>query len=124
MNKITIIGNVGQDPELRFTQGGQSSVKMTVATSRKVKEEWVSTWHTVIAWGQLAENIAASVVKGTRVIVSGRLDVREWKDKNDNKKVSYEIVADEIGVSLKNATAQVDRIETKSAAPADVEEAF
>lgn len=124
MNKITIIGNVGQDPELRFTQGGQSSVKMTVATSRKVKEEWVSTWHNVVAWGQLAENIAASVVKGTRVVVSGRLDVREWKDKNDNKKVSYEIVADEIGVSLKNATVSVQRIETKSAAPADVEEAF
>lgn len=124
MNKITIIGNVGQDPELRFTQGGQSSVKMTVATSRKVKEEWVSTWHNVVAWGQLAENIAASVVKGTRVIVSGRLDVREWKDKNDNKKVSYEIVADEIGVSLKNATVSVERIEMKSAAPADVEEAF
>ena len=124
MNKITIIGNVGQDPELRFTQGGQSSVKMTVATSRKVKEEWVSTWHNVVAWGQLAENIAASVVKGTRVIVSGRLDVREWKDKNDNKKVSYEIVVDEIGVSLKNATVSVERIEMKSAAPADVEEAF
>jgi single-strand DNA-binding protein len=124
MNKITIIGNVGQDPELRFTQGGQANVKMTVATSRKVKEEWVSTWHTVVAWGQLAENIAGSVLKGTRVIVSGRLDVREWTDKNDNKKTSYEIAAEEIGISLKNAMVVVEKNAPKEQASAEPEEAF
>lgn len=124
MNKITIIGNVGQDPELRFTQAGQSSVKINVATSRKVKEEWVSTWHTVVAWGQMAENIAASVLKGTRVIVSGRYDIREWTDKNGNKKTSYEITADEVAISLKSATAEVHKIETKTPGQADAEEAF
>jgi single-strand DNA-binding protein len=111
MNKITIVGNLGKDPELKFTPSGQATAKFSLATSRKVKDEWVSTWHSVVAWGQLAENIASSCQKGDRVVVIGRYDNREWEDKNNNKRVSYEISAEEVAVSMKNAVMNVSRVE-------------
>jgi single-strand DNA-binding protein len=124
MNKVTISGNLGKDPELKFTQNGQSTVKMTVATSRKVKDEWVSTWHNVTAWGSLAENAASSLQKGDRVTISGRYDCREWEDKSGNKRTSYEIVADDIAASMKNASVEITRIKTESAGSNGPEEDF
>jgi single-strand DNA-binding protein len=124
MNKVTISGNLGKDPELKFTQNGQSTVKMTVATSRKVKDEWVSTWHNVTAWGSLAENAASSLQKGDRVTISGRYDAREWEDKNGNKRTSYEIIADDIAASLKSASVEITRIKTESAGSNGPEEDF
>ncbi len=115
MNNITIIGNVGQDPELKYLPSGQCSLTFSVATSRKVKEEWQTTWHKVVVWGDMAENCAASISKGNRVIVMGRIDVREWSNKGGEKRTTTEIVADEVAASFKKATAVVTRLVSETA---------
>lgn len=109
MNNITIVGNVGQDPELRYLPSGQSSLTFSLATSRKVKEEWQTTWHKVVVWGEMGENCAASIAKGNRVMVIGRIDVREWQTKAGEKRTTVEIVADEVAASFKKATAVITR---------------
>lgn len=116
MNNITIIGNVGQDPELKYLPSGQSSLTFSVATSRKVKEEWQTTWHKVIAWGEMAENCAASIAKGNRVVVIGRIEVREWQTKAGEKRTTVEVTADEIAGSFKKATAVITKSASEMAA--------
>lgn len=113
---VTIVGSLGRDAELRYTTGGQALASMTVAVGHRYKkgDDWVeeTAWVDVTCWAQLAENASASLTKGTRVIVTGRLKQEEWDDKETGKKRSkLTLVADEIGPSLRWATCQVERIE-------------
>ena len=112
-NTITVVGNVTRDPELRYTQSGKATVNVGIAVNRRyqVNGEWQeqTSYMNVVAWDQLAENIAASLTKGSRVLVTGRLDVREYESREGGKRTAVEIVADEIGPSLRWATASVER---------------
>lgn len=119
-SQLTIVGSLGRDPELRYTNSGSAIVSLTVAVSHRYKknEEWIedTAWVDVTAWNALAENVAASCSKGTRVICTGRLKMDEWDDKNGGgKRSKLVLVADEIGASFRWATAVVDRVERERA---------
>lgn len=112
-NSITVVGNLTRDPELRFTNTGKAVASFGLAVSRRyqVNNEWQeqTSFFNVTAWDQMGENAAASLTKGTRVIVSGRVEVREYQGRDGDKRTSVDIVADELGPSLWRATAQVER---------------
>lgn len=115
-SQIVIIGALGQDPQLRFTNAGKALASLVVAVSHRYKkqDEWVedTAWWDVTVWGELAENVAASCVKGSRVICTGRVKQEEWDDKDSGKKrTKLVLVADEVGASLRWATATIDRVE-------------
>ena len=119
-SQITIVGNVTRDPELRYLPNGSANCRLGVAVNRVwtnkqsgEKEEHVSFFD-VICWRELAENVAQSVTKGSRVIVTGRLEQRSYDDKEGNKRQVVEIIADEVGPSLRWATATVTRNEKPS----------
>lgn len=122
MNAVTVTGNLARDPELRYTQGGRACCTAGVAVNRRWQQngEWneAVSFFNVVAWGDLAENVAASLTKGARVIVTGRLEQRSWETDSAEKRTVVEIVADEIGPSLRWATASVDRIARDDAGPA------
>jgi single-strand DNA-binding protein len=111
---VTIVGNLTRDPELRFTSGGRGQASFGVAVSRRyqVNNEWQeqTSFFNVVAWGTLGENASASLSKGTRIIVTGRLEQRQYETKEGEKRNVVEIVADEIGPSLRWARAEVERI--------------
>ncbi len=116
-NNVTITGNAGREPELRFTPSGQAVANFGVAVSRRwmnrQTNEWdeSTSWIDVTCWGQLAENVAESVGRGTRVTVAGRLDQRSWETDAGDKRSKVEIVADDVAISLKWATATAQRNE-------------
>lgn len=101
MNTITVTGNVGKDPELRFTQGGKAVAKFTVADTRGKGDDKQTTWHNVVCFDEQAENVCEQVKKGSRVLVQGRLNKDKYVDKDGNNRESVEIVADEICLSLR-----------------------
>ncbi|MEQ1703168.1 MAG: single-stranded DNA-binding protein [Ilumatobacteraceae bacterium] len=111
---VTIVGNLTRDPELRFTAGGKGVASFGVAVSRRFQQngEWQekTSFFNVTAWDTLGENIAASLTKGSRVLVTGRLEQREYETKEGEKRNVVEIVADEVGPSLRWARAEVERI--------------
>lgn len=114
--QMTVNGNLTADPELRYTQGGLPVVNFTVAstprTFDKTKNEWVdgeATFLRCSAWRDYAEHIAATLTKGMRVIVTGRFKTRAYEDKEGNKRTSIELEVDEIGPSLRYATAVVTK---------------
>jgi len=115
-NSVTVVGNLVDDPELRFTRNGQAMAKLRMANSRrwmdKATQQWQeeSSFFTVTAWRELAENVSTSLKKGMRVVVTGRLQQRSWETENGEKRSVVEIQADEIGPSLRWATADVQRI--------------
>lgn len=112
----TIIGNLTADAELRYSQNGLAIANFTVASTEKkfdkATNEWVDgkkLFMRCTAWRELAEHVAGSLSKGTRVIVVGKISTREWEDKDGGKRSSIELDVDEIGPSLRYATAQVTR---------------
>jgi single-strand DNA-binding protein len=118
-NNITLVGNLTREPELRFTAGGKGVTSFGLAVSRRyqVNGEWQekTSFFNVSAWDQLGENAAASLNKGSRVIVNGRIETREYETKEGEKRTSVDIVADDIGPSLRWATATVERTQRASA---------
>jgi len=112
-NSVTVVGNITRDPELRYTTGGRAVTSFGLAVNRRyqVNNEWQeqTSFFDVVAWAQLGENAAASLSKGARVIVNGRLEQRSWETQDGEKRSKVEIIADEIGPSLRWATAQVER---------------
>lgn len=118
MNTTTITGNLARDPELKYTNTGQAVCNFGVAVNRRwqnKQQEWEEavSFHNVVCWGPLAENCAESLAKGSRVVVTGRLEQRSWETPDGEKRSVVEIVADEIGPSLKFATAQVVKTERR-----------
>ena len=115
-NEITITGNLVREPELRFTAGGTATCGFGVAVNRRYQQngEWVdapTNFFNVTVWGQYGENVAASLSKGDRVLVKGRLDFRKYQNKEGVEVTTHDIIADEVAPSLKYATASIQRIE-------------
>lgn len=113
---LTIVGNVVADPELRHTQAGLAVVNFRVATTPRTydkdKSEWVdgeAMFLTCSCWREFAENVAASLSKGTRVIVQGRLVSKKFKDKDGNDRASIELEVEAVGPDLRLASAVVTR---------------
>ena len=112
-NKVIVQGNLTRDPELRFTTGGRGVASFGLAVNRRyqVNGEWQdqTSYFNIVAWGQLGENASATLTKGMRVVVTGRLEQREYTTREGDKRQAIEINADEIGPSLRWATASVER---------------
>jgi single-strand DNA-binding protein len=112
-NSVTITGNATREPELRFTPSGQAVASFGVAVNRRWQNRQTQEWEEAVSffdvtcWSQLAENAAESVSKGTRVTVTGRLDQRSWETQDGDKRSKVEVVADDVAVSLRWATADV-----------------
>jgi len=115
-NEITVVGNLTREPELRFTASGTATCEFSIAVNRSYQQngEWVEAppnFFNVKVWAQHGENVAASLNKGDRVIVKGRLDFRKYQNKDGIEVTTHEIVADEVAPSLKRATAIMTRIQ-------------
>jgi len=112
-NTFTVVGNLTTEPELRFTQGGTPLCSGSIASNRRyqVNGQWEETtsFFNFTAWRELAENMAATFRKGQRVIATGRMEQKTWQDKEGNNRTSYDFVIDEIGPSLRWATAEVTK---------------
>ena len=115
--QITIAGNLVDDPELRFTPSGQPVAKFRIASTPRYFDKASNSWKdgdslflTVNVWRQAAENVAESLTRGTRVIVSGRLRQRSYETKEGEKRTVYEIEVDDVGPSLRNASAKVSKM--------------
>jgi single-strand DNA-binding protein len=118
-NTITIVGNVTRDPEMRYTPSGQANATFGVAVNRRWMNRQTNEWEervsffNVVCWREMAENVSESLGKGSRVVVSGRLEQRSWETENGEKRSVVEIVADDVGPSLRWATAQITRNERR-----------
>jgi single-strand DNA-binding protein len=114
-NTITVVGNITRDPELKFLNSGQAAVRLSIAVNRRWQNRQTQEWEErvsyfeVAGYGSMAENAANSLTKGTRVLVTGRLEQRSWETENGDKRSIVEINADEIAPSLRFATAVVTR---------------
>ncbi len=113
-NNVTLIGNLVDDPELRFTPSGVALAKLRFAVNRRWKgkdDEWQedTSFFTGTVWREQAEAVAESLQKGTRVIVTGRLEQRSWETETGDKRSVVEIQIDEVGPSLRWATASVNK---------------
>lgn len=102
LNKVIIIGRVGQDPKINYTQSGQAVANISVATDEGYKDKNTgqkiekTEWHSVVAWRQSAEFIGKYIGKGRLVMIEGKLQTRKWQDQNGNDRYSTEIVADRV----------------------------
>jgi len=113
---ITVIGNLVDDPEIRFTSSGAAVTSFRIAstprTFDKQSDSWKdgeTLWLSCSVWRQQAENVAETLQKGMRVIVVGRLKARSYEDRDGNKRTVFEIDVDEVGPSLKRASAKVTK---------------
>ena len=115
--QITIAGNLVDDPELRFTPNGQPVARFRVASTPRFRDNATGEWKdgdsfflTCNVWRQAAENVAESLTRGMRVIVSGRLRQRSYETQEGEKRTVYEVEVDDVGPSLRNASAKVNRV--------------
>jgi single-strand DNA-binding protein len=114
---VTIVGNLTREPELRYTNTGRGMAQFGVAVNRRWQNRQSGEWEeqvsffNVTAWGDLGENVAASCTKGTRVVVTGRLEQRSYETQQGEKRSVVEIIADEVGPSLRWAQATITRNE-------------
>jgi len=98
VNKVILVGNLGRDPELRYIQSGQAVANFSVATNEKWKDkdgnnQERTEWHRIVVWGKSAENCAQYLQKGRSVYIEGKLQTREWEDREGAKRSTTEIVA-------------------------------
>ena len=114
---ITVVGNLVADPELRFTPSGQPVATFRVASTPRVMDRQTNEWKdgdslflTCNVWRQAAENVAESLQRGMRVLVTGRLKQRNYETKEGEKRTVYEVEVDDVGPSLRNASAKVNRV--------------
>jgi single-strand DNA-binding protein len=112
-NSITLVGNITRDPELKFLNSGQASVRFGLAVNRRYQKngEWVEqvSFFDVVAYQSLAENVTNSLTRGTRVMVTGRLEQRSWETPDGDKRSVVEVNADDIAPSLRYASAAVTK---------------
>ena len=113
---ITVVGNLVADPELRFTASGQPVATFRIASTPRIRDNATNEWKdgdslflTCNVWRQAAENVAESLQRGMRVIVTGRLKQRNYETKEGEKRTVYEVEVDDVGPSLRNASAKVTR---------------
>jgi single-strand DNA-binding protein len=132
LNKILIIGNLGRDPEVRYTPDGSPVATFSVATS----ESWTdkngskqehTEWHNIVAWNRLADLSKRFLSKGRQVYIEGRLRSREWNDRDGNKRRTTEVIATQmvlLGSRSQGAEAGVQPMDTASRAPAEPDQSF
>lgn len=119
---VTVVGNITRDPELRFTPSGQANAKFGVAVNRRWQNKQTSEWEEqvsffdVVCWRELAENVSESLTKGSRVVVTGRLEQRSW-EQDGQKRYAVEIIADEVAPSLRWATVTIVKVERSENTP-------
>ena len=119
INKVTLIGNVGKDPEVNYLDSGQAVAKFSLATSESYKnkdgEKVVNTeWHNIVCWRQLAELAEKYIERGKQLYIEGKITYRKWEDKNGVEKWNTEIVANQIQF-LGKKHDPIEKMETKSA---------
>jgi single-strand DNA-binding protein len=118
-NTSTLSGNLTRDPEIRYSKDGQASATFGLAVNRRWQPRGSDTWEEatsffdVVCWRELAENVALSLVKGARVIVSGRLEQHSWAAETGERRSRVEVTADEVGPSLRFATVEISRNERR-----------
>ena len=116
---VTIVGNLTRDPELRYTPNGAAVATFGVAVNRRWQnrdsQQWeeATSFFNVTCWRDLAQNVSETLEKGSRVLVSGRLEQRSWETQDGEKRSVVEVVADEVGPSLRWATASINRNERR-----------
>jgi single-strand DNA-binding protein len=120
-NTVTLVGNLTDDPELRFTAQGAAVANFRIAVSKRIRDPQTNEWKDgdtsffrVNVWRQLAENVAESLTRGTRVVVTGTLKMRQWETQEGEKRSVVEIEATEVGPSLKWATAKIEKASRQS----------
>ena len=118
-NAVTITGNMTREPELRFTPGGAAVATFGLAWNRRFQNRQSGEWEEQVSffditcWNQLAENVAESLGKGSRVTVSGRLEQRSWETQDGDRRSKVEIIADDVAASLRWATVDITRNERR-----------
>jgi len=122
---ITVVGNLVDDPELRFTPSGAAVAKFRIASTPRTFDRQTNEWKdaeslflTCNVWRQMAENVAESLQRGMRVVVQGRLRQRSYETKEGEKRTVFELEADDVGPSLRSATAKVARANRTNTGPA------
>jgi single-strand DNA-binding protein len=130
VNKVILIGNLGKDPELRYTPGGAAVVNFSIATNEKWKDkegnpQERTEWHNIVLWGRLAEIANDYLRKGSPVYIEGRLQTRNWEDRDGNKRYTTEIVGMQMqmlgraeGAGSGGRGAEPDTNEMEGAGPA------
>jgi single-strand DNA-binding protein len=113
-NSVSLVGNITRDPELRFTPSGQATASFGLAVNRRWKDSTTGEWQEatsffdVVCWREMAENVSESLTRGSRIVVTGRLEQRSW-DQEGEKRSKVEVVADDIGPSLRWAAVTVTK---------------
>ena len=118
----TIAGNLTRDPEIRYTRDGQATTSLSVAVNRRWQNRQTQEWEEstsffdIVCWRDLAENVALSLTKGARVVVIGHLEQRSWETEDGETRSKVELVADDIGASLRFATVDIHKVQRHSIA--------
>lgn len=124
-NTVELVGNLTRDPELRFTPSGAPVANFGLAVNRRWRNQQTNDWEEqtsffdIVAWRDLAENVAESLQRGMRVMVVGRLEQRSWETQEGEKRSKVEVIADEVGPSLRWATAEVTKTERRGSAASE-----
>jgi single-strand DNA-binding protein len=119
-NSVYLIGNITRDPELRYTPAGAAQCTFGLAVNRRWQNRQTNDWEeatsffNVVTWREMAENVGECLTKGMRVIVTGRLEQRSWETQEGEKRSVVEVVADEVGPSIRWATVEVTKNERRS----------
>jgi single-strand DNA-binding protein len=122
ITSTTITGNLTRDPEIRYTRDGQATTSLSVAVNRRWQNRQTQEWEEstsffdIVCWRELAENTALSLTKGVRVVATGRLEERRWETDDGEIRSKVELVADEIGASLRFATVDIHKVQHHSTA--------
>jgi single-strand DNA-binding protein len=120
ITSTTITGNLTRDPEIRYTRDGQATTSLSVAVNRRWQNRQTQEWEEstsffdIVCWRDLAENVALSLTKGARVVVTGRLEQRSWETEDGETRTKVELVADDIGASLRFATVDIHKVQRHS----------
>jgi single-strand DNA-binding protein len=118
---VTVAGNLTRDPEIRYTREGQATTSLSIAVNRRWQNQQTKEWEEsvsfldVVCWRDLAEHVALSLTKGSRVLVSGRLEQRSWETDGGERRAKVEIVAGDVAASLRFATTDVHRVHRPAA---------
>ena len=124
MNNIYIVGRIGRDPELRFSTSGMAVANFSVATTRKKNDAEETTWFDCVSFGEQAENYVASFPKGSRVIVIGRIEIKEYKKSDGTEAKKTQIIIDEAGLSARWKRLSAEATETNNVSVQNIQQAF
>lgn len=122
LNKVILIGNLGRDPEVRYTGNGTAVANFTLATNERWRDrngerQERTEWHRIVAWARLAEICAEYLRKGQQIYIEGRIQTREWEDRDGNKRYTTEIVANDMQMLGRRSESFQDQPEPQSTAP-------